>query len=168
MWAKQKQSGFTIVELLIVIVVIGILAAITIVVYNGVQQKGRDAQRRADLSSLQKSLELYHADNSGYPICGSASPYQVGGSNSYNTVDTCLTVALIPKYIPKLPRDPVNNGSFQYYYAVGYRKTTSIAYINDKTDNYILANKLETVTSPTFSGWSGPITDLTYLLGSAN
>lgn len=43
---KNKQnSGFTIVELLIVIVVIGILAAITIVAYNGVQQRARDMTR---------------------------------------------------------------------------------------------------------------------------
>ena len=43
---RKKQTGFTIVELLIVIVVIGILAAITIVAFNGVQQRARDAQRR--------------------------------------------------------------------------------------------------------------------------
>ncbi len=44
MWAKHK--GFTIVELLIVIVIIGILAAITIVAFNGAQQRGRDVLYR--------------------------------------------------------------------------------------------------------------------------
>jgi prepilin-type N-terminal cleavage/methylation domain-containing protein len=53
-WAK-KQTGFTIVELLIVIVVIGILAAITIVAYNGIQDRARTAQINADMQSLDKA-----------------------------------------------------------------------------------------------------------------
>jgi prepilin-type N-terminal cleavage/methylation domain-containing protein len=50
MWAKSKQSGFTIVELLIVIVVIAILAAIVIMAYNGVQQRARASAAARDLS----------------------------------------------------------------------------------------------------------------------
>lgn len=53
-WA-QKQNGFTIVELLIVIVVIGILAAITIVSYNGIQDRARTAQLNADMQALDKA-----------------------------------------------------------------------------------------------------------------
>lgn len=72
MWAKNKQnkSGFTIVELLIVIVVIGILAAITIVAFNGVQQRGRDAERTSDVKQLKKALEMFYAENSYYPAVG--------------------------------------------------------------------------------------------------
>jgi prepilin-type N-terminal cleavage/methylation domain-containing protein len=50
-----NQTGFTIVELLIVIVVIGILAAITIVSYNGIQDRARTAQINADLQNLDKA-----------------------------------------------------------------------------------------------------------------
>lgn len=57
-WAKQKESGFTIVELLIVIVVIGILAAITIVAFNGVQNRAREARLQSELGSVAKALEL--------------------------------------------------------------------------------------------------------------
>ncbi|MEO8863266.1 MAG: prepilin-type N-terminal cleavage/methylation domain-containing protein, partial [Candidatus Saccharimonadales bacterium] len=46
---KVKQQGFTIVELLIVIVVIGILAALVITTFTGIQQKGRDTERTTDL-----------------------------------------------------------------------------------------------------------------------
>lgn len=166
MWAKNKQPGFTIVELLIVIVVIGILAAITIVAYNGIQQRGRDAQRKSDVASLQKVLELYHADRGGYPICTSTSPYIPGTALGASTVTSCLTNALVPTYISKLPTDPTNSGSYQYFYGVGYRKTGAASYAGDATDNYMIGGKLETVASPTYGGW-GP-TDLTMLVGSAN
>jgi general secretion pathway protein G len=64
----QKQPGFTIVELLIVIVVIGILAAITIVAYNGVQSKARTTAVTADLRSIEKAMLLYRADYGKLPL----------------------------------------------------------------------------------------------------
>lgn len=64
---NRKPRGFTIVELLIVIVVLGILAAITIVAYSGIQQRARDSQRQNDMSELTKVLELYYTDNGRYP-----------------------------------------------------------------------------------------------------
>lgn len=64
---KRKQRGFTIVELLIVIVVIGILAAIVITTFVGVQKKGRDADRKADINALYSQIEVYFAQNSRYP-----------------------------------------------------------------------------------------------------
>lgn len=63
---RVKQKAFTIVELLIVIVVIGILAAITIVAYNGVQARSRDNVRKSDLSQIAKSLHLYNIDEDNY------------------------------------------------------------------------------------------------------
>lgn len=64
---KTKQTGFTIVELLIVIVVIGILAAITIVAYNGVQNRARIATISTDLSGAGKLLAFHEADKGSYP-----------------------------------------------------------------------------------------------------
>ncbi len=64
---RKSISGFTIVELLIVIVVIAILAAITVVAFNGVQQRGRDSHRVSDVKQLHKALELFHAENGYYP-----------------------------------------------------------------------------------------------------
>jgi general secretion pathway protein G len=65
---KNKASkGFTIVELLIVIVVIGILAALVVTTYNGIQQKARDTERKTDVNALHGQIEAYQAQNGKYP-----------------------------------------------------------------------------------------------------
>ncbi len=64
---SKKQQGFTIVELLIVIVVIGILAALVITTFSGIQQKGRDTERQTDIKALHGQLEAYYAQNGKYP-----------------------------------------------------------------------------------------------------
>lgn len=67
-WVKQKRTGFTIVELLIVIVVIAILAAITIVAYNGIQNRAKDASVQTELASAAKKIEVYKSQNAdAYP-----------------------------------------------------------------------------------------------------
>ncbi|MDB5187122.1 MAG: hypothetical protein JWM07_594 [Candidatus Saccharibacteria bacterium] len=70
-----KSHGFTIVELLIVIVVIGILAAITIVAYNGIQSKAAAVALQTDLSSAARTLRLYHADYGVYPASIDVTTY---------------------------------------------------------------------------------------------
>jgi prepilin-type N-terminal cleavage/methylation domain-containing protein len=64
---KTKQRGFTIVELLIVIVVMGILAAITMVAYNGVQVKAHNAARLSESGQVAMALMLYRTQNGQYP-----------------------------------------------------------------------------------------------------
>ncbi|HEU0266824.1 MAG TPA: type II secretion system protein [Candidatus Saccharimonadaceae bacterium] len=61
-----KNNGFTLVELLIVIVVIGILAAITLVAYNGVQQKAHTAAANSAASEVIKKAALYETENTNY------------------------------------------------------------------------------------------------------
>ncbi len=64
---KKNISGFTIVELLIVIVVIAILASISVVAYNGIQVRARDAAKVQKINDIAKALEMYKADNGQYP-----------------------------------------------------------------------------------------------------
>lgn len=60
---RQKNSGFTLVELLIVIVVIAILATITAFAFNGVKQRARNAQRISDSGSVSKLTLVYSGAN---------------------------------------------------------------------------------------------------------
>src|ERR1700761_1040219 len=64
---KKRNKGFTIVELLIVIVVIGILALLVITTYSGIQQKARNAKRQTDIQSVQTQLEAFYSQNGYYP-----------------------------------------------------------------------------------------------------
>jgi general secretion pathway protein G len=160
---SDRPKGFTIVELLIVIVVIAILATISVVAYNGVQGRARDSKRKSDLASIVKLLELYQADNGGYPICNSVNPYQ-GGALSASTLTYCLTPALVPKYTNSIPRDPVNVAPETYYYGVGYRKTGTNTYTGDATNNYIIGARMDG-GGLTVNGWG---VTLNYLLGSSN
>lgn len=96
---KTKQRGFTIVELLIVVVIIGILAAIVVVAYNGITQQARDNVRKQDVAAIAKVLKLYAVDNGGLMSTGSGCgandngggwfSYQ-GGSGYTTSINNCL------------------------------------------------------------------------------
>lgn len=110
-FANRQQQGFTIVELLIVIVVIGILAAITIVAFNGIQDRTRTTAKVNDIKSLQKIVELYYAENGTYPNTGSSWRFQRSAGDSF-------IPGVVPKYASSLPSisdGPSNSGSNNTY-----------------------------------------------------
>jgi type II secretion system protein G len=128
--SKRFNGGFTIVELLIVIVVIGILAAITIVAYNGVQGRARDTQRISDLKSIVKALEIYKINTGAYPTpisTPNASSWEVSTDGSNNATNF-LSALVSSNGVNKIPVDPVNTGAtlnpsinsatFEYFYYV--------------------------------------------------
>jgi prepilin-type N-terminal cleavage/methylation domain-containing protein len=96
MYRQQSQRGFTIVELLIVIVVIGILAAIVIVAFNGVQARSKATAKMNDLKSMQKIIMLYHADKGHYPISN--------GWRYQRSVGNDFIPGVVPEYASKLPQ----------------------------------------------------------------
>ena len=65
---KNKHTGFTIVELLIVIVVIAILAAIALGAYNGAQNRAKSSQTLSGIEQYVKGLGLYYSDKGTYPV----------------------------------------------------------------------------------------------------
>lgn len=67
MISAKKNKGFTVIELLIVIVIIGILATLVVITYNSIKQKDRDTQRKTNINTLQGKVEAYFAQNGKYP-----------------------------------------------------------------------------------------------------
>jgi type II secretion system protein G len=76
---KRKEQGFTIVELLIVIVVIGILAALVITTFTGIQQRARNTERETDIKAIHGQVEAYYAQNGRYPTLANMNDQSSGG-----------------------------------------------------------------------------------------
>lgn len=126
-WARQRTSrhGFTIVELLIVIVIIAILAAITIVAFRGVQSRARDSSRTSAVRQIQKSLELYRQQYGRYPAHVGAGTNVPGGfvgvwgtSYSYSvaTDDSWLRNLTNEGTVKTAPLDPTNDNTHYFAY----------------------------------------------------
>lgn len=148
----KKQTGFTIVELLIVIVVIAILAAITIVAYNGIQQRARDAVMRSDLTNAGKAIRLYQIAHDVYPP--NYSNQSLGIRFSFSPVGTkvilCLSQADQDAGFAIVAKDV--NGSSKWY---AYESTTGlISNVNPATSDS--AGLCATTTHPAYlwgAGW---------------
>ena len=100
------KKGFTLVEILIVVTIIGILASIVLVGLGPFRGRGRDTRRIADLNQTQNALELYYTKYQRYP--------PVSGSNSWESLTQALT-GNAQIGISTVPNDPSKpNRSYSY------------------------------------------------------
>lgn len=111
----RRTSGFTLVELLVVIGIIGILLSAALFILNpiGQIQKTNDAKRKSDLAQMQRALETYFNDTGKYPPSSSVSPtYRIINLNG-QIADWGTT--LFSPYIASLPKDPKANQNYVYF-----------------------------------------------------
>ncbi len=103
----RKSKGFTLVELLIVISIIGVLTTLLMANFIGVRQRARDAQRKSDLRQIQSAFELYRSDQGSYPTILLDSPSPIKSPDGSAT------------YMQKVPKDPsgssyYNSGNYSF------------------------------------------------------
>jgi general secretion pathway protein G len=120
-FTRKKQSGFTFIEVMVVVAIIGILTAIVVANYTAARQNSRDKVRKSDLKSLQLALELYRSQNDGmYPPagCGRGNWSWTGRSAAFGGCTDYIS-GLAPTFIPALPQDPGSTGHGYIYMTNG-------------------------------------------------
>ncbi len=140
---KNLQAGFTIIELLIVIAIIGILATLVLTNFQGAQAKGRDSVRKNDINSIYQKLEEYHNEQGGYPdsalVAATFPGIDAGaledGDNPAGTIVSTFTASTTP---PVLSLDTDD----EYAYA-GYDGCDTTTPTGSSCAKYVLGTFLE-------------------------
>lgn len=116
--STQNQKGFTLVEILIVIGIIGLISSVVTISMAQARVKGRDSKRKSDLVQIQKALEIYYNTNNEYPHTCGATPTCVSIPDWYGMAQfapatyrntsgaTGYIPNLAPTFITNLPTDP--------------------------------------------------------------
>lgn len=112
---RKSTSGFTIVELLVVITVIGILTTISMISFTRYQATTRNSQRSSDMTILAEALEKFYSQNGEYPSCNAmtATPATVVSSTLIGIDPTVLTAPLATAGMNSIPTGcpDVSNGA---------------------------------------------------------
>ena len=123
---SMKKFGFSLIELIIVIAILGILAGMMSGNFFSSLRKSRDAKRKTDLENVKHALELYYNDYKKYPVAVD-NKISVDGSsgidwgNKFEDEKGTL-------YMQKLPEDPKASSDYKYYYAADTEGTYSKLY----------------------------------------
>jgi general secretion pathway protein G len=172
-----KQRGFTIVELLIVIAVIAILAAIVLTSYQGTQAQARDAKRKSDVKALIDALEVYYQDNGFYPPsdAGTLSTaingyWKTTADSSWSTFATQLE-----PYLGDMPRDPTSTpginvtNSSTTGFDFAYFSNPTGAYCGTAANQmYMLVFRMESTDQVNSTDGTCTGSQLTYYSGASN
>ncbi len=102
---KSKQ-GFTLIEILIVIAIIGILASVAIIGLGGSRVKARDSKKISELAQIRNGLELYFTTCGHYPGGGAGCTVTASLPDTYNNLRANM-VAVLPS-LSNMPADNVN------------------------------------------------------------
>ncbi|OGG35656.1 hypothetical protein A2363_04475 [Candidatus Gottesmanbacteria bacterium RIFOXYB1_FULL_47_11] len=121
----MNKKGFTLIELMIVMILLGVLATIGITSFISSQIKGRDATRKGDLRAIASALEMYYTDKGLYPVGSSGSItgcYTSAGATGicgkdYPIFKDSITSGAI--WMAKFPVDPVSSQTYYYVSANG-------------------------------------------------
>lgn len=120
----RRMTGFTIVELLVVIVVIGILTAITIVAYSGIQNRASFASAQSGVTNIIKKLELFKVDSDKYPVSITDCPTPAA-------TNLCISAGPGTTY-----RYVANNSSNPQGYEIGSLGTSQF-YYSSNIESYV-------------------------------
>lgn len=144
---KFFNFGFTLLELIIVIAILGILATFLIGNFTTSQKKARDAQRKSDLRQIQEALEMYLNDKGVYPAASSGKI--IGCGTCGNLPSACNWDSqsefrdTIPSgcgttYMKKLPKDPLNNQNYYYWASTDQKSYKLYACLENVNDPRII------------------------------
>lgn len=104
----KLHKGFTLLELMIVMVILGILASLLTGQYLSSLKKGRDAKRKADLEQIQRALELFYEDKKAYPTFAFTWGKKLCETK---TGDDC---GMEKVYMQRIPSDPQSDKIYEY------------------------------------------------------
>jgi len=142
----KKSNGFTIIEILVVVTIIGLLTLTAVVTYSAFLKQSRDAKRKADLGQVAAALEMYRSNNDTYP-----------------TTLATLTSGTI--YIQSVPTDPKSASYVYYFNAVDSAGGVCDGTPTDSCVSYTLGAHLENVATTCQSLSTQCTSNCTYCLG---
>jgi prepilin-type N-terminal cleavage/methylation domain-containing protein len=103
---RLRKSGFTIIEMLIVVTILAMLAGILVPVLEEELRSASDSRRATDLKTLQATLESYYRVNYAFPTTGGAWQGDAPNYGSFGYDAAGYIPGIVPDYIQALPKDP--------------------------------------------------------------